>query len=116
MFLSLNQNSIRMVDRVYLGFKIKYPQWKVEKYNSGDIHCNGIFLDVYRPSGELANKYFFCPGVNGEIASIAIYGVALQNHYNTISSSRVCFGLPVTDICIDREGLSDFVDIQIGSY
>ena len=115
MYLSLNQKSRQMIDNVYRGFKTNYPQYVVEKVGTGNIQVDGVFLNVYSNEA-LVNSYLFSPGINGEIESIAIYGQALQGHYNTISRSRNVFGLPVDDISIDNAGLSPYVDIIIGRY
>ena len=115
MYLSLNQKSRQMIDNVYCGIKANYPQYVVEKVGTGNIQVDGVFLNVYS-NGTLVNSYLFSPGISGEIESIAIYGQALQGHYNTISRSRNIFGLPVDDISIDNGGLSPYVDITIGQY
>ncbi len=114
--MTLNQQSMRLIDNIYNAMKRAYPQYKIEKYENGNWQLRTVFIDVTHRDGTVVNKYLFCPSPSGSIASISIYGIQLQGHFNTISKSRNIFGLPVEDIAIDKEGISDFVDITLGNY
>lgn len=114
--MTLNQQSMRLIDNIYNAMKRTYPQYTIEKYENGSWQLMAVFIDVMHKDGTVLNKYLFCPSPSGSIASISIYGVQLQGHFNTISRTRNIFGLPVEDIVIDREGLSDFVDVTLDDY
>lgn len=56
------------------------------------------------------------PGIDGKIESIAVYGSYLQGHLNAILSSMTVFGMKVSSAEIDRQGISDYVDIYLDDY
>ena len=65
-------------------------------------------------NGRLVNLYLFYPDGDrsGKIGSIALYGIHLQAHYETMRSSMKIFGMSITDISFDS-GIETFLDIYI---
>lgn len=113
--MSFNQRSEEIINNILRGFQVNYPQFKSSKRTAGNFQIHSRVIDVYTKENRLINEYHFYPDTAGNIDSIAIYGTHLQEHLSTISRSRLVFGLPVDDICIDS-GFAEFVDIQIAEY
>ena len=49
---------------------------------------------------------------SGKIGSVALYGIHLQSHYNTMRSSMKIFGMPISEISFDS-GIETFLDITL---
>jgi hypothetical protein len=92
----------------------RYSQYAI-LLNKNDI-SGSASIEILN-NGNYVNKYYFYPdGVRGNIASIAIYGIALQNHYETINRSRNIFGFRVKSVLLITENtMSPFVDINLES-
>lgn len=61
---------------------------------------------------ECLNLFLFFPGEEGKIASIALYGVNLEGHYNVMRKSMMAFGMPISEIN-KESGESDYLDIYL---
>jgi len=111
---SLNQRSLQMIETICnnAANSTVYKNYKVTGANDP---INGTaFIDITKDGGFI-NKFLFSPTPNGDIASIAIYGINLKGHFETIRSSMNIFGLAVDDVEMDS-GYSDFVDVTLKEY
>jgi hypothetical protein len=111
---NLNEQSLRLVMNIYNNMSNHYHQYDIF-INKNDI-SGSVSIEVLN-QGSPVNKYFFYPdGVFGRIESIAIYGVALQSHYETISRTQNIFGFKIKGIAlITHNTMSPFVDIHLES-
>lgn len=109
----LNTESLQMIENICNGFR-RFENYRVattdDNWSSGTFH-----LDIYH-MGNFCSKYIFCPTLEGEIGSIAIYGVGLSEHLRKIQSSMRCFGLNVEEVSIDNGGMSSYVDVILAPY
>ena len=107
---TLNEQSLKLVMNIYNNMSNHYPQYDI-LINKNDI-SGSASIEVLS-----VNKYYFYPdGVSGNIESIAIYGIALQSHYGTISRTLNIFGLKVKNVAlVTQNTISPFVDVNIGS-
>lgn len=113
-FGHLNQDSLSRIENIVTGFR-NYPPFSSYQIKSYlyDIHAGCHAIEITN-NGRLVNLYLFYPGGDGsgKIGSIALYGIHLQAHYNTMSSSMKIFGMTITDISFDS-GIETFLDIYI---
>lgn len=110
----LNQDSLMRIENIERGLR-NYPPFSTYQIKSYlyDIRAGCHALEITR-NGNLVNLYLFYPDVsgNGKIGSIALYGIHLQTHYNTMRSSMMIFGMPISDISFDS-GIETFLDITL---
>lgn len=110
---SLNIESLRRINNIVTGFK-NHPMYAAYSIRS---YCYdpqaGVYAIEVGKGTRLLNLLLFYPGSNGEINSIAIYGLNLTGHLNAIRSSMTAFGMPVKSVNLDCSGISDFVDIYL---
>lgn len=113
---SLNKDSHNRIENIVTGFKNfpMYAAYSIESY-CYDVRSGAYAIEVTK-NGQPLNLFLFYPGPDGEIGSIAIYGSALQGHYNAIKSSMTIFGMPVKSVDMDYSGISDFVDVFLEKY
>lgn len=116
MWNSLNQDSQQRINNIVNGFR-NYPAYHAYSIKSYayDIHTGAHALEISR-NNQLVNLWLFMPGIDGKIASIAVYGCNLQGHLNAILSSMTVFGMRVSSAEIDRAGYSDYIDIYLEDY
>lgn len=112
----LNNDSLQRINNIANGFSNHpaYAAYTIKSYPY-DIRAGVHALEVTR-NGELINLWLFYPGIDGKIASIAVYGSYLQGHLKAIQSSMTVFGMKISSAEIDRSGLSDFIDIYLEDY
>ncbi len=112
----LNSESQRRINNIVVGFKNHpmYASYSIRSY-CYDMHAGVHAIEVGK-NGHSLNLLLFYPGCNGEINSIAIYGVHLQGHLNAIRSTMTAFGMKVASVEMDCSGISDFVDIYLEEY
>ena len=115
-YQSLNQESLQCINNIVNGFKNHptYATYTIRSY-CYDVRAGVHAIEVGK-GAQLINLWLFCPGSNGEINSIAVYGSYLQGHLNAIRRSMTVFGMPVESVDMDCSGMSDFVDIYIKEY
>ena len=110
----LNQDSLQRIRNIEAGFR-NYPPFLTYQIRSYlyDMRAGCYAIEITR-NGNLVNLYLFYPDVsgNGKIGSIALYGIHLQAHYNTMRSSMTIFGMPISDISFDS-GIETFLDITL---
>lgn len=95
----IKQDHMVMIQRIYVGFKTTYAgKFQTEIENKSD--CVSL---IVKQGGYPVSRYDFYGSTNGSLSTIKIYGQQLQGHYNTISSSRKCFALPVRSISLERD-------------
>ena len=110
--MSLNRKSQWMVDNVCQGIRRHNPADDISKYDEGsDTQCikwtrNGRTLRIYK----------FHANSAGVITSMTVYGVDIPGEYNTISRSKMAFGLPVIGINIKYGPDGPYVDVSFGNY
>lgn len=110
----LNPDSMSRIRNIETGFR-NYPPFSSYQIRSYlydmSAGCHAIEITS---NGRLVNLYLFYPDADGsgKIGSIALYGVHLQAHYNTMRSSMKIFGMSITDISFDS-GIETFLDIYI---
>ena len=109
---TFNSKSLELITNVYNNMSRHYPQYRC-CINKEDV-SNSISIEILNGNNYI-NKYYFYPDViSGNIESIAIYGIALQGHYETISKSKNIFGFKVSRISlVTQNTMSPFVDIYI---
>lgn len=112
--MTLNQRSLMIISSTASALRSAYPSYDINVVELGDWRMRFRSIEITKGGYEF-NKYMFFPDPNGNIASIALYGIQLPQHFRTIKQSGKIFGLPVFNIEMDG-GLSDFIDIQIGEY
>lgn len=112
--MRLNQDSLQRIQNIANGFK-NYPAFSLYEINSYvyDIRAGVHALEVSK-NGQTINLWLFYPSEsgNGKIGSIAVYGSYLQGHYNSMCSSMMAFGMPISDISIES-GNETFIDIYL---
>lgn len=110
---TFNTHGTQLINNIIRGFENRfgwYTDWG--NYNLEEENVVAKYVDAYF-NGNFCNRYLFCPNELGEIDSIAIYGLSLQGHYNTISTTMMCFGLKVKKIVFDTKGDNPFLDIYL---
>ena len=111
----LNERSLQMINTIYNNFS-SHPTFSKYQIETVYDFRNGIVnLDISL-NGNLRNKFMFCPDLNGNIGSVAIYGAELEGHLRSIKSSMKFCGLNVKEVSIDREGYSPYVDVILEKY
>lgn len=113
---SLNQDSLWRINNMVISF-LKHPlyaSYSIKKYVY-DAEVGVHALEVSK-NGKSINLFLFYPTLEGNIGSVAIYGLCLEGHLNAILSSMTAFGMPVDRAYIDRSGKSDFVDVYFLPY
>ena len=107
----LNGRSEQMINNILTGFK-RFPQYEIvcDYYEFDEAQAK--YIDVYYNS-TFCNRYLFYPNADGSINSIALYGAALQQHYDKISTSMKCFDLDVKNIHFDTIGPTPFLDVYL---
>ena len=110
--LSLNQDSQQRIRNIENGFRNHpaYASYIIRNY-CFDEHAGVQALEVNK-NGQPVNLFLFCPGTNGKIESIALYGQNLQGHYNAMSRTMMAFGMRITSITYES-GMSPFLDIHL---
>lgn len=108
----LNRDSLQRIRNIEIGFR-NYPDFSTYDIRN---YCydlqNGVqALEVSR-NGRMINLFLFYSDMDGKIDSIALYGSNLQEHYNVMSSSMMCFGMRITSIDFVY-GQSVFLDIYL---
>ena len=108
----LDQRSIRLVDNIYNNFRThpNYISYQFKRYS--ELGCE--VLEVLK-DGRHVNMYRFYPkAYNGELGSIAIYGIQLEQHFRTIDSTKNIFGFKVDDVeLVSNNTAESFVDITL---
>lgn len=108
--LIMNAKSRRKISNIVSNAR-KHPYYagyEIKSYaESRGIHC--IDISKY---GRLINKFVFCPDMEGNIESIAIYGDNLRGHMNAIHQSMKIFDMEVESIDFES-GYSDYVDVYL---
>lgn len=113
---TLNQRSLTMVKTVHNNFK-NHPSYREFSVSMTEHDIEGSASITITKYGQNVNKFYFYPDSSGNITSIAIYGAELSGHYNTISNSKLAFGLKVSDIeLVTANTQSPFVDIYLEDY
>lgn len=111
-YMSLNRKSQWMVDNVCQGLRRFNPADDISKYDEGsDTQCI-----KWTRNGRLLRIYKFHANSSGVITSMTVYGVDIPGEYNTISRSKVAFGLPVTAISTKQGPEGMYVDVTFGNY
>ena len=110
----LNQDSLSRIENIVTGFR-NYPPFSSYQIKSYlyDMSAGCYAIEITN-NGRLVNLYLFYPDPrgSGKIDSIALYGIHLQAHYYTMSSSMKIFGMTITNISFDS-GIETFLDIYI---
>lgn len=110
----LNQDSLMRIQNIVNGFRNHpvYSTYQIKSYLY-DMRAGCHAIEI-TSNGRLVNLYLFYPDGNrsGKIGSIALYGIHLQAHYETMRSSMKIFGMSITDISFDS-GIETFLDIYI---
>ena len=111
---NLNKQSLALVTNIYNNMSNHYHQYRIF-INKNDI-SGSASIEVLNQKC-LVNKYYFYPDeVLGNIESIAIYGIALQNHYETINRTLNIFGFKVKSIVpVTQNTMSPFLDISLSN-
>ena len=110
----LNHDSMERIQNIEAGFR-NYPpffSYQIKSYlYDTSAGCHAIEITS---NGRLINLYLFYPDINGsgKIGSVALYGIHLQSHYNTMCSSMKIFGMPISEISFDS-GIETFLDITL---
>ena len=88
-----NTHGNQLINNIIRGFENR-SGWYTDDGNYEVFEENMVakYIDTYF-KGNFCNRYLFCPNESGEIDSIALYGSSLQGHYNTISTTMMCFCL-----------------------
>lgn len=110
----LNQDSLMRIQNIVNGFRNHptYSTYQIKSYLY-DMRAGCHAIEI-TSNGRLVNLYLFYPDGDGsgKIGSIALYGIHLQAHYETMRSSMKIFGMSITDISFDS-GIETFLDIYI---
>lgn len=116
MYNHLNSDSLQRINNIVNGFRNypAYSSYTIKSYTY-DIRTGAHALEITR-NNQLVNLWFFMPGIDGKIESIAVYGSNLQGHLNAILSSMTVFGMKVSSAEMDYSGYSDYVDIYLEDY
>lgn len=111
----LNSDSKRRISNIVSNFR-NHPNYRLYNIRSYvyDARQGAEAIEITK-NGQLVNLWLFLPGIDGEIDSIACYGMYLSGHYQAIKNSMNVFGMPVLDVSMEK-GLSQYVDIQLASY
>ncbi len=108
----LNPEGVKLARNIFNNFRThpNYISYDFDFYE--ELGCAVINITK---NGNLVNMYRFYPRpISADIGSIAIYGIALKSHYDTINSTKNIFGFRVSDIEIVSENTtSPFVDIML---
>lgn len=111
---NLNQDSMLRIRNIETGLR-NYPPFSSYQIKSYlyDMRAGCHAIEITN-NGRLVNLYLFYPDAsgNGKIGSIALYGIHLQAHYNTMRTSMNIFGMPISEISFDS-GIETFLDIYI---
>ena len=87
----LNERSLQMINTIYNNFS-SHPTFSKYQIETVNDFRNGIVnLDISL-NGNLRNKFMFCPDLNGNIGSVAIYGAELEGHLTYIIHSGFISG------------------------
>ena len=108
----MNRNSRELVENIYNGIKF-HPSYSGYDINTNYDQYHGIITLDISLNEMLINKFMFCGSPNGKLSSIAIYGTDLLGHMNAIRSSMKIFGLDVTNVEYDNQGLNPFIDVAL---
>lgn len=113
--LHLNAESKRRISNIVTNAR-NHPNYRNHVIRSYvyDLRQGVEAIEITK-NGQLINLWLFLPGINGEIDSIACYGMYLEGHYQAIKRSMSVFGMNVLDVTME-EGMSPYVDIQLDSY
>ena len=110
----LNQDSMLRIQNIETVLR-NYPPFSSYQIRSYLYDMNaGCHAIEITSNDRLVNLYLFYPDADdsGKIGSIALYGIHLPAHYNTMRSSMKIFGMNITDISFDS-GIETFLDIYI---
>lgn len=114
LFGGLNQDSMSRIKNIETILR-DYPPFSSYQIKSYlyDMRAGCHAIEITN-NGRLVNLYLFYPDGDrsGKIGSIALYGIHLQAHYETMRSSMKIFGMSITDISFDS-GIETFLDIYI---
>lgn len=114
LFGGLNQDSMSRIKNIETILR-DYPPFSSYQIKSYlyDMRAGCHAIEI-TSNGRLVNLYLFYPDGDGsgKIGSIALYGIHLQAHYETMRSSMKIFGMSITDISFDS-GIETFLDIYI---
>lgn len=114
LFGGLNQDSMSRIKNIETTLR-DYPPFSSYQIKSYlyDMRAGCHAIEI-TSNGRLVNLYLFYPDGDrsGKIGSIALYGIHLQAHYETMRSSMKIFGMSITDISFDS-GIETFLDIYI---
>ncbi len=110
----LNEQSLTMVRTVFNNFR-NHPSYSGYSISKNEHDIEGSASITITLNGENINRFYFYPALgSGKIASIAIYGVELNGHYQSINKSKLIFGLKVDEIeIVTQNTQSPFVDISL---
>lgn len=108
----LSQENIQLITNIYMNFKNNpvYSKYDISMVENAAMGAIDIYVEK---NGQPVNRFMFCGSLFGELNSIAIYGAQLNGHLKSIKSSMRIFGLKVSDVEIDYEGLSPYVDVTL---
>ena len=111
---SLNQDSLQRIQNIANRLKQQpsFSGFEVRTYVY-DLQSRAHALEVTR-NGQPVNLFLFYPDENrtGKIGSISIYGAFLMGHYNSMKSSMMAFGMPISSISMES-GKEPFIDIYL---
>ncbi len=112
-----NEKSLYMIRTVYNNFKI-HPTFRDYIFLINEHDINGSVSITATKFGQFVNVfYFYSDSTIGQIGSIAIYGSKLDVHYNSINSSKLAFGLKISEIeLVTTNTQSPFVDVFLEDY
>ena len=110
-YMSFNEDSKQRIRNIENGFR-NNPTYSAYSINN---YCYDMYntraLEVTR-NGQMINLFLFYPSFDGKISSIALYGLYLQDHYNAMKKSMMCFGMKISEISMEY-GKSEYVDIYL---
>lgn len=114
-FKSLNDHSKWMINNIVTGMTThpRFAEWDIRSYTYDQNEGVEAIEMIYRGN---VNLYLFFPKYDGSgrIGSIALYGAAIDQHYQTLSNSGKVFGMTILDLREDMntEG-QKFLDMDV---
>lgn len=118
--MGLNRKSREMIDNIYREMRLIYANNIVSKqeYRLDSVFNTYISIQVLDKSNQrwIIRWDFYPHPSTGQIVNIAIYADELDLTFLGISTSRLCFNLPITNVSIDNQGMLPYIDVYIKAY
>ncbi|MEY8588386.1 MULTISPECIES: hypothetical protein [Bacteria] len=118
--MGFNKKSREITDNIHREMVLVYEDYIVSKTEHRIDSAFNTYISIqvfHKYSQKWVIRWDFYPHpATGQIANVAIYADELDLIFLDISTSRLCFNLPITDVSIDNQGMLPYIDIYIRAY